>query len=138
VENGLGKIEPFKCKYPGCERSFKSRSHLITHEFTHCEKKAHKCPHCNKSYTQQKKLNIHIKYHVIVSSNIYFSLRLSLNTVVKYLDVEKNLLKKQVLLFIIGFTLEKDLINVMLAKRPSQHLEISLSIAGFILGIGKN
>ena len=55
--------KPFKCQFPGCDRSFPNSSDRKKHILTHGEHKPFKCkvPGCDKLYTHPSSLRKHMK-----------------------------------------------------------------------------
>ncbi|KAF7286011.1 hypothetical protein GWI33_008314 [Rhynchophorus ferrugineus] len=54
-------VKPHKCPY--CDKSFTNRKILRHHIRTHTKEKPHKCPVCAKGFTQPYTVTIHMRYH---------------------------------------------------------------------------
>ena len=46
----------FICNYPNCGRTFTAIAYLKTHAFTHCDSKQNRCPYCENTYSQRRRL----------------------------------------------------------------------------------
>ncbi|KAK7930344.1 hypothetical protein WMY93_006739 [Mugilogobius chulae] len=52
---------PYSCSE--CDKSFKTKSHLQQHMFSHTDERPHKCPECGKMFKDKSNLNKHITTH---------------------------------------------------------------------------
>ena len=55
-------IRPFKC--PRCEKTFRQKKHMKTHENTHTGNKPFACLKCGMTFTQSSNRNTHAKRHM--------------------------------------------------------------------------
>ena len=59
---------PFVCNQINCNKTYKTKSHLITHQLTHSSVKSFGCNKCDKRFKSNSELNLHKKF---VHSNIH-------------------------------------------------------------------
>lgn len=43
---------PFACTFPHCEKAFKLRKHLVSHELVHSGSKDHPCHVCGRAFSR--------------------------------------------------------------------------------------
>ena len=54
---------PFKCTHPGCEKQYSIQTRLNIHMRTHLSNKPYKCDTCQKSFAMRGDLKTHQKFH---------------------------------------------------------------------------
>ena len=82
--------KPYKCDWPGCNKSYKMSSNLTPHMLTHTGEKPYKCdwPTCKKRFTYPQ----HLKRHKFTHQRNRIRKRQRLQTT-KILDVVSKKLK---------------------------------------------
>ncbi len=62
-------VQMYHCKYPGCTKSFPSRSRLTRHEIVHQGEKKFECihPNCTKKFSRKDNMLQHYRNHLIPS-----------------------------------------------------------------------
>ena len=70
----------FHCRWPECEKSYRTRSHLKWHMNSHQNKRPFKCTYsdCNKAFCSQTTLRSHIRQFLAVMDKLLIIQRISL------------------------------------------------------------
>jgi hypothetical protein len=55
------EIKKFACAHPGCGRAFTKIQHLNDHKRVHTKEKPYRCNMCDKSFSQNGNLRVHVK-----------------------------------------------------------------------------